>query len=228
MTTRRVLLLRHGRTAWNAEHRFQGHADPPLDATGRAQAAAVAPVLAAMRPQLIVCSSAARAQRTAQDLATATGLAVQVDARLRERGLGRWEGLTRDDVARRFPDEYADWIAGRDVSRRGGETREQVAQRVVEVVEHLPEVTLAVLVMHGASATALTNALVGIEQDRRPLVSLSNCHWTELVGRDEAGVQGERAREWRVHAHNVGVPDPAANTDDALHEDDDEAADARA
>ncbi|MDT4973237.1 MAG: glucosyl-3-phosphoglycerate phosphatase, partial [Pseudonocardiales bacterium] len=114
----RVFLLRHGRTSWNAERRFQGQADPPLDDVGRAQAYEVAALVAALSPGVLVSSDAMRAVQTADPIAEITGLEVLVDARLRERSLGHWEGLTRDEVAQRYPDEYADWIAGRDVSRR--------------------------------------------------------------------------------------------------------------
>ena len=108
-------MLRHGRTAWNAERRFQGQADPPLDEVGRAQADEVAGLLAALRPSVIVTSDLLRATQTAAPLGELAGVDVQVDPRLRERSLGHWEGLTRDEVQERYPDEFADWIAGRDV-----------------------------------------------------------------------------------------------------------------
>jgi glucosyl-3-phosphoglycerate phosphatase len=202
VSTRRLLLLRHGRTQWNAQQRFQGHADPPLDVQGHAQAAAAAEVIAAMHPQVIVSSDALRASQTADPLAQATGLALRQDSRLRERGLGQWEGLTRDEVAQRFPDEYADWAAGHDVTRVGGESREEVAARVVAAVADLPDVPLAVLVMHGASANTLANALLGLDQHLRLLTSLGNCHWTELTG---AGYDDDPVR-WRVRAHNLSAP----------------------
>ena len=105
---RRVLLLRHGRTRWNAQRRFQGQADPPLDDIGRAQAYEVAALVAALEPQLIVSSDALRAAQTAAPLAEITGLPVQLEPRLRERSLGHWEGLTREEVQERYPDEFAD------------------------------------------------------------------------------------------------------------------------
>jgi probable phosphoglycerate mutase len=105
---RRVLLLRHGRTRWNAQRRFQGQADPPLDDVGRAQAYEVAALVAALEPQLIVSSDALRAAQTAAPLAEITGLPVQLEPRLRERSLGHWEGLTREEVQERYPDEFAD------------------------------------------------------------------------------------------------------------------------
>ncbi len=116
VTKRRVLLLRHGRTMWNAQHRFQGQADPPLDDLGRAQAYEVAALVAALKPDLILSSDAKRALQTAAPLGAITGLPVTSEPRFRERSLGHWEGLTRDDVAERYPDEFDDWMHGRDVA----------------------------------------------------------------------------------------------------------------
>jgi probable phosphoglycerate mutase len=202
VTTRRLLLLRHGRTAWNAQRRFQGQADPPLDEVGRAQGYEVAAIVAALRPGLLVSSDAARAMQTAEIVGEIAGLPVVAEARLRERGLGHWEGLTRDEVAERYPDEYADWIGGRDVSRRGGETREQVAERALGAFVELPAAPTTVLVTHSATAMALTNSLLGIPQGVHPLGPLANCHWSELY----AEVDGSAAPAWRLRGHNLGAP----------------------
>ena len=69
----KLVLLRHGRTAWNAERRFQGQADPPLDDVGRVQAYEVAGLIAALAPDLLVSSDAERAMQTATRVAAATG-----------------------------------------------------------------------------------------------------------------------------------------------------------
>lgn len=68
----KVLLLRHGRTAWNAERRFQGQADPPLDDVGRAQAYEIAALVAAVVPGVLVSSDAVRAVQTAAPIAEVT------------------------------------------------------------------------------------------------------------------------------------------------------------
>jgi broad specificity phosphatase PhoE len=195
---RKLLLLRHGRTAWNAERRFQGQADPPLDEVGRMQAYEVAGLIAAIGPDLLVSSDAARAMQTAERVSAATGLDLVPEPRLRERGLGHWEGLTRDEVAVKYPDEYADWVQGRDVSRRGGESREQVAERALAALRDLPEVTTLVLVTHSATAMALCATLLGLDQKLHVLGPLANCHWSELVT--------EPSGAWRLRAHNLGVP----------------------
>ncbi len=198
----RVVLLRHGRTAWNAERRFQGQADPPLDEVGRGQAYEVAALVAALQPDVLISSDAQRALQTATLIGHATGLSVGADARFRERSLGHWEGLTRDEVADQYPDEFADWIGGRDVSRRGGETREQVAERALAAFHDLPEVATAVIVTHSATAMALCSALLGLSQETHVLGPLANCHWSELsIGHHD----GDRP-VWRLRAHNVGAP----------------------
>lgn len=202
--TLRLVLLRHGRTEWNAQRRFQGQADPPLDEVGRAQAYEVSPLVAALRPDVLVSSDAARAVQTAECIAGMTGLPLRTDPRLRERSLGHWEGLTRDEVAERYPAEYADWVAGRDVAGRGGETREQVAQRALAAFRELPAVQVAVLVTHSATAMALCNALLGIDQRLHPLGPLANCHWSELTAAETVDAEG--AHLWRLRAHNIGVP----------------------
>ena len=192
-----MVILRHGRTAWNAERRYQGQADPPLDEVGRAQVAEAAALIAAMRPDVLISSDLVRARETAREIASLTGLRLRVDARLRERHLGHWQGLTRDEVEARFPDEYADWLAGRDVTRRGGESRQQVADRARELLAELAEVELVVLVSHGATAMCLSAAMLGLPQTPSVLAPLANCHWTEL--RDAGS-------GWTLRAHNAGAP----------------------
>lgn len=224
MSARRLLLLRHGRTAWNAQRRFQGQADPPLDEVGRSQAYEVSALVAALHPDLLVSSDAVRAMQTAEIVGEATALPVLADARLRERGLGHWEGLTRDEVAERYPDEIADWVAGRDVSRRGGETREQVAERALAAFAELPDVATIVLVSHSATAMALTNALLGIPQGTHPLGPLANCHWSEL----NAEVHAAGAPVWRLRGHNLGTPGTIVPLPVRPEDGDEDAADAEA
>jgi probable phosphoglycerate mutase len=197
------VLLRHGRTAWNAQRRFQGQLDPPLDDVGRAQAYEVAGLIAALRPELLVSSDSSRAWQTAEIVGSAVGLRPVVDARLRERSLGHWEGLTREEVAAAYPTEYADWIGGRDVLTRGGETREDVAARALATLRDQPDVETLVFITHSATAMALCNALLGIEQRQHPLGPLANCHWSELWA-ERAG-SGDQV-VWRLRAHNLGVP----------------------
>jgi probable phosphoglycerate mutase len=200
---RRLLVWRHGRTEWNANGRFQGQLDPPLDDEGRAQAARTAPQLAAvLRDQdvVLVASDLQRAADTAAVLAPLLGVPVRIDERLREHGLGSWEGLTRDEVAERHPDQYQDWLAGRPVPGRGGEAQADVAARALAAVAALPPASAAVLVTHGGTAGRLVEALLGLGPEHRRIFGpLGNCHWSEL---------SYQASGWRLMRHNVSVPGP--------------------
>ena len=196
---RRLVVLRHGRTAWNAQRRYQGQEDPPLDAVGQGQALEAAALIAAMHPDLLVSSDLLRAQQTADKIGALTGQELLYDARLRERHLGHWQGLTRDQVRARYPEEFADWLAGRDVVRRGGESRQEVADRAVKALAELPEVELTVLISHGATAMCLAAALLGLPQTPSILGPLANCHWTELRNSGDG---------WTLRAHNAGPPGP--------------------
>jgi glucosyl-3-phosphoglycerate phosphatase len=204
---RRVLLWRHGRTAWNVQRRFQGQSDPPLDEVGRSQAREAAAMLAAVDPDAVYSSDLARATETAAALTALTGLPVHRDRRLRERSLGRWEGLTRDEVAALYPDEYAAWLAGREDCQTGSEPRSLLADRALAVLADLTA-DVVVLVTHSATAIAFTGRMLGLPQPAwRGVGPLANCHWTEFL-RDDHG--------WRLRAHNVGpagpvVPRPVAD-----------------
>jgi broad specificity phosphatase PhoE len=201
----RLVLWRHGRTEWNATGRFQGQLDPPLDAEGRSQAARVAPQLAAELPAgqtIVVSSDLSRAAETAASLTAVLGVPLQLDERLREHGMGSWEGLTRDEVAERYPEQYADWTAGRPVRGRGGEDPAAVAERALAALVDLPEASVAVVVTHGGTAGRLLERLLGLgSEHRRAFGPLDNCAWSELA---------EQGGRWRLLRHNVSaypVPD---------------------
>jgi broad specificity phosphatase PhoE len=125
-----ILLARHGETDWNREGRFQGHADPPLNRTGRAQAVDLSRALAAEKLAAVYSSPLRRALETAEIVAASHGLEpVTVDG-LREVDVGSWSGLTRAEIEQRFPAQFARWLAygqGWD----DGETYEEMGRRAV-------------------------------------------------------------------------------------------------
>ena len=97
----RVLLVRHGQSTWNADNRWQGQADPPLSAHGERQAREAAGRLAGV--DALWASDLQRARRTAELIADGLGLGVHLDARLRERHAGPWQGLVRDEIEAGWP-----------------------------------------------------------------------------------------------------------------------------
>lgn len=197
----RLIIWRHGRTEWNASGRFQGQLDPPLDDHGRAQAAAAAPLLAgglSAADTVVVSSDLSRAVETAKTLTALLGEPLRVDPRLREHGLGSWEGLDRAEVAERYPDQYADWLAGRPVEGRGGEEAADVAARALAALADLPETPNAVVVTHGGTGLRLIEALLELGPAHRRLFGpLGNCAWSELLPNGD---------HWRLMRHNASAP----------------------
>lgn len=101
-STARVLLVRHGQSTWNAEGRWQGHADPPLSEFGERQAVDAAARVGQV--DAIYSSDLLRAHRTAELVAAQLGIEpVLVEGRLRERDVGEWTGLTRSEIEERWP-----------------------------------------------------------------------------------------------------------------------------
>ncbi len=160
---RRLLLLRHGQSTWNAEGRWQGHADAPLSDLGEAQALDAARRVEAFGFSRVVSSDLQRARRTAEVLAAAAGLAVEVDTDLREIDVGDWTGFTRAEIEAKWPGELAAWSEGRRESTVGGETRTHLTDRARAALVRAAAVAGAgdrvLLVAHGALIRHLDRAL---------------------------------------------------------------------
>ncbi|WP_039939007.1 histidine phosphatase family protein [Streptomyces sp. RTd22] len=208
---RRIVLWRHGQTAWNIERRFQGSLDIELTDTGVAQAHRAARLLAGLRPDAIIASDLKRVMATAAELATVTGLTVDHYAGLRETYAGDWQGLTHEEIIERFGEQYAAWKRGEPVRRGGGELESEVADRaapvVLEATEKLPDGGTLVVVSHGGTIRTTIGRLLGLEPHTwEALGGLSNCCWSVL---------GEGARGWRLLEHNAGsLPEPVLGDDD--------------
>ncbi|MFP1627178.1 histidine phosphatase family protein [Streptomyces sp. 5K101] len=207
---RRVVLWRHGQTAWNLERRFQGSTDIALTETGVAQARRAARLLASLKPDAIVASDLKRAAATAGELAAVTGVDISYDAALRETYAGVWQGLTHDEIVTQYGEQYAAWKRGEPVRRGGGELETEVADRAAPVVLHhadkLPDDGTLVVVSHGGTIRTTIGRLLGLEARHwESLGGLSNCCWSVL---------GEGARGWRLLEHNAGtLPEPVLGDD---------------
>jgi len=214
VSERRIVFWRHGRTAWNAERRFQGQSDIPLDEQGVAQASRAADMLVHLAPHRIVSSDLSRAQATAEALARVSQLTVTTDPRLRETNAGEWEGLQRAELLERFGSELAVWASDSYARPGGGETRVEVADRMVEAIEEylvdLPSGAMLVVATHGGSARAAIGALMGIPpQNWGGLGVLSNCAWSILLENSTG-----HGPLWRLQEYNAGsLPTPALADD---------------
>ena len=199
---RRLVLLRHGQTSWNAERRVQGQHDSELDDTGHRQAAAAAVALAALAPSVLWSSDSARARQTAAYVAKETGLEPSYDARLREYYLADWQGLTHADL--QDTPGFEEFLRGDFDVVPGGETAAEVSARVVAALADLLDAIapgeLAVAVSHGAAIRDAVPVLLGWPvTERAALHGLTNCGWVEL---DRAG-----DGPMRLRAYNRVAPD---------------------
>jgi glucosyl-3-phosphoglycerate phosphatase len=207
---RTLVLLRHGETDWNRTGRAQGHADVPLNATGHAQARAVAQELVPLGAVRLWSSDLMRAVQTAEHVAAATGLTVEKDARLREYDVGERSGLSLEEFALEFPEEHASWLD--DSERRlvpGEETTDQVRRRILpafrEYVESLEPGGTGIAVLHGACLKVGLMAILGWPWEiSKSLRGLDNAGFCRLA---ESGTNGEL----RLTSYNekaTGAADP--------------------
>jgi probable phosphoglycerate mutase len=167
--TAHLLVIRHAETAWNAEHRIQGHLDIPLSATGIRQAARLADCLAREPISAVYSSQLARAWLTAVPIAERLGVDVVPEPRLRERAFGVFEGLTLDEIAARYPAEFRAWRA-RDPAwaMEGGETGRQLIDRVLHALHEIAgrhRGQTVALVTHGGVLDVVYRAARGLAWD---------------------------------------------------------------
>jgi broad specificity phosphatase PhoE len=185
--TARLLLIRHGESTWNAEHRLQGQADPPLSPLGREQAAALVPFLDGL-PERVVSSDLTRAVETA----VALGLGgAPTDPRWREIDIGDWAGSTVDELD---PGEVAAWRRG-ELAPPKAETWADFQARVATAVDALRGED-AVVVTHGGCVRAACAHLTGA--DPRTLAPPANASLTVLENGDRT----------RLHAYGLRAPGP--------------------
>ena len=165
-----IYLARHGETEWNRIGRWQGTTDIPLSDTGRAQARALAKRMRARGITRVHASHLSRALETAQIVAAELGLpAPGVDDRLRERGYGVFEGLTRDECMARFPGVWERYLADRTSVPPDAEPQAEVVTRVTAAMyaiaaaasaDHAPTETTLVI-SHGGTIRSFIHATIG-------------------------------------------------------------------
>ena len=164
-------LVRHGKTDWNRERRFQGQSDPPLNDAGRAQARAAAGRLAEVSFAAAYASDLSRATETAAAIVSGREPRVTALAGLREKRFGAWEGLTYVDAEARDPEGYRRifGVANYDGATPppGGESDMRMLRRVSGVADRLRDAhggreENILIVAHGGSLCALIVAMLGL------------------------------------------------------------------
>lgn len=200
---RRLVLVRHGESVWNAEGRIQGQACAGLSAVGHAQAERVARTLAERHGEAhLVSSDLQRTRETVAPLEALLGRAAAVEVALRERDFGAWEGLARDEARSLDEDRWQRFRAGEEVMEEiGGETSATLTGRAVAafraLVDGLDDGGVVVAVTHGGPIWFGLHALLGLDPGR--LGGVDNASITELVwdgvGGDDDAVVLERWNE---------------------------------
>lgn len=208
----RLILIRHGETAWNRATRIQGHTDIPLSPLGLAQAARLADALADEPLAAIYSSDLSRARQTAQALADMRGLPVRTDARLRERAFGRFEGLSWQEIDQGYPEDAQRWRRREpDFPVGGGESLNVFSARCLDAARDLaaahPGLSIA-LVAHGGVLDCLYRAATRVALDAPRSWQLGNATVNRLL----ATPDGFTLIGWNDDRHldGLGVDDIAA------------------
>jgi ribonuclease H / adenosylcobalamin/alpha-ribazole phosphatase len=162
-----VHVVRHGRTALNADGRFRGLADPPLDAVGLAEAERTAERLAERSVSKIATSPLGRARQTARAIGRSTGIDPVIEPGLLDADMGRWQGLTRDEAAERDPGAFAVYVSyPRAASIPEGDEVRDVEARVRATIERLRaglDEGELVVVSHELPIRLVLSAVVGVD-----------------------------------------------------------------
>src|SRR3954466_3097810 len=215
MRVRRLVMLRHGQTGYNAGSRMQGQLDTELSDLGREQAVAAAEVLAKRQPLVIVSSDLRRALDTAVALAERSGQPVLVAPRRGETHLGDWQGMTHLEVDAAAPGARLAWRDDARWAPHGGESRVDVADRSLPVVAELvadqaewgvdePDRPV-VLVAHGGLIAALTAGLLALPVDNWPVLGgMGNASWVQPSGHSRDSAAPREVR-WRLDVWNASA-----------------------
>ena len=165
--------VRHAESSYNAEGRIQGHLNVPLSDLGRRQSEAVAAALAPLPIEALFVSPLRRAIETAEPIARVLGRQPREIRDLIEINVGVFQGNRRDELARLYPDEMAQWSSGDpDYVIPGGESRRELMRRGHAALRSIAQCghRQVVVVSHGALLAAAMKALLEIPAQRHPFL----------------------------------------------------------
>jgi broad specificity phosphatase PhoE len=184
--TTRLILVRHGQTAYNAEVRFMGQLDVPMDEIGRVQTQAVAKRLSSERPAAMYCSGLARAFDTATAIQAAipTHPELRIDGRLTEGDFGEWQGKTYDSLKVGDTERLSSWETDRlNVAPPAGESLKQIAERVGAAYKDIlreNDSKTVIIVAHGGSLQVLVALALQVPLESYWKFGVSNTSVSEL------------------------------------------------
>lgn len=166
----KFIIVRHGYSEFNKEHRFSGQADIALDGIGHSQARSVAKfVLENFHIDTVYSSDLLRAYDTAMPLAEALQLPIVKDIELRELDVGEWEGMLITEVAEKYPDSFNIYKTNIGLARPdGGESYPELAKRVSDAFAKIAkknEGKTVLVATHGGVIRALRCAWLGIQRE---------------------------------------------------------------
>lgn len=207
--TTHVVLIRHGQSQGNAEGRFGGHTDTPLSARGRRQAEATAKALDSEKFSAIYSSDLLRAIETASPLAKLTGVPLETTDALRERSVGVMEGLTFEEAAEKYPEQYAA-LLHRDFEHvlLGGEsyrqTLDRASKKLDEAIEKHKGGRIAVFTHTGAICILILHLMGALDApELKPVwIATSNCGLARFDLRDDGFVRVLAVNDTR---HLIGI-----------------------
>lgn len=164
MTVRRVIFTRPGETDWNRSARWQGWVATPMNAHGEQQVRRLANFIRNIGVKALYTSDLWRALQTAAILSDKLGFPAVPDARLRERDIGRWQGLTPKEMQAWYPDEYGAFLANPEAYRvPSGESRHDVRLRMVDAFNDYLKADVGdtiAIISHSTAINALLSEII--------------------------------------------------------------------
>ncbi|MBI5031172.1 MAG: histidine phosphatase family protein [Chloroflexi bacterium] len=180
-----LILIRHGETDWNNERRIQGHTDTPLNLCGIEQAHKLAFRLVEEKLDTLYASPLSRARMTAEIIGQKCGLVPILDERLKEKGLGDFEGLTAEELQERHPELYHGWVNSKEHFPLPNEEplialHERIQAFLADLHAAHPNGSQIGIVSHGGTVGTLVGMLIGLELNRRSPFWFDNASVTQV------------------------------------------------
>ena len=179
---RDLLIIRHGESEWNLEHRWQGWMNSTLTPLGERQARERAEQLAqsGFAPAVVHCSDLGRARHTAEIVASSMGAAVRAHPGLRERGGGDWEGHTSEEIEVKWPGLLAAWRRGELIGPPGGEGDDDVFSRFDAAIAAVVAAGTPTLIVTHGGVLRLIATRAGVPE--AALLPNLGGYWFEVAG----------------------------------------------